>query len=79
MCASQRRKRKGSQAMNKIIHGGTQITTVFHFVDDDENVIETKNAPQLIKVLCEAEFVEAYKQVVETKSQLEAQCQAQSE
>jgi len=65
--------------MTKIIHGGTQITTVFHLVDDDENVIETKNAPQIIKVLAEAEFVEAYKQIVETKSQLELQCQAQSE
>ena len=65
--------------MTKIIHGGTQITTVFHLVDDDGNVIETKNAQQLIKVLNEAEFIEAYKQVVETKSQLEAQCQVQSE
>jgi len=65
--------------MTKIIHGGTQITTVFHFVDEAGNVIETKNAPQIIKVLAEAEFVEAYKQIVETKSQLELQCQAQSE
>ena len=65
--------------MTKIIHGGTQITTVFHYVDDDGNVIETKNAQQIIKLLCEAEFIEAYKQIVETKSQLEAQCQAQSE
>ena len=79
MCASQRRKRKGSQAMTKIIHGGTQITTVFHFVDDDGNVVETKNAQQVIKVLAEAEFVEAYKQVVEAKSQLEVRCQVQSE
>ena len=79
MCASQRRKRKGSQAMTKIIHGGTQITTVFHYVDDDGNVVETKNAQQLIKVLNEAEFIEAYKQVIKVKEQLEAQCQAQSE
>ena len=79
MCASQRQKRKGSQAMNKIIHGGTQITTVFHLVDDDGNVVETKNAQQVIQVLRESEFIEAYKQIVEAKSQLEAQCQAQSE
>ena len=79
MCASQRRKRKGSQAMNKIIHGGTQITTVYHFVDDDGNVVETKNAQQVIKVLAEDEYIEAYKQIVEAKSQLEAQCQVQSE